>query len=356
MAQILRKQMSEHRFFPLAVPDLAVNPIWWLYVLCQEIADKTISSVVFTYESKGGRRQLGMDLLARAAILQNTIEIEYGVVGWSELNKYAIRELGKTGRVVSNYGTQAQEKVMLAIQKDGYFELKRVESNVQFHAGSGNWYILDMQDDMILYCNHKEVSRKKFHDHNGAIGVKRWLESFNFDPTDQHSWFDMQELYARLYDMFPKGKPDFSPMQNLILQLMNLENKEIAEATGGEFEAMTPGQPIYPEQMPLFWRSYHRIAGAWAFELMTKEDSGTEPMYIGGLTSFLAQLAYKWKNGWTEDIQPTLNLDNDTTRTIIHLFNDAMQHEKKDVASGKRKKHKAFVLAYMIHEYQKQNS
>jgi hypothetical protein len=348
--------MSEHRFFPLAMPDVAINPKWWLYILCQHIVEKGIGEVLRFYADKGGRRDLGLKLVERADKLQKALLAD-GIVGWDELDKYALREMNKVGRVVSNYGGNTQTSTILAVQKEGYFELKRIQSNIQFQASSGTWYILEFQDDLILLLNHKEIPgcRKPWHEHNGKEGVKRWLEGFGFDLEQQHKpeSIDIIKQYEDLRVMFPKGKPDFSVLQELIFMLINLDLKDLAERTGEEYVPKEYNEPYQLHHVPLYWRSYYRIAGAWAFELMTKEDGGTPEKYIGGITGFLEYLKEKWKNGWTEDIQPKLNLDNTTTRSIITLFKDAMNREKRDVASGGSKPHQALVLAYMIHQYQK---
>lgn len=348
--------MSEHRFYPLAIPDIAINPAWWLLMLCEEIQNNGIETIASDYQAEGGRRKLGVKLVNRSKERQAEVEVELNIVGYFELNKYAIKELSKIGKVVSCYAEQRQTKTMFVLQKQGHFELKQEQSNVQFCSHSKNWYILEFQNDLVLYLNHVEQSRKAYYGHDIAKGVKNWLEAFNY-PTDGHERIDVMKQYAELYDMFKRGTPNFQPLNRLIIMLCNHDIREEAELLGIPFEAISEGHQFYAGDesqagdVHLYWRAYYRIAHAWSFDLMTKESQGTEPMYIGGLNSFLDQLAYKWKNGWEEDISPKLNLNNETTTTIINLFNDAMKSQEKDVASGKPNHRAVCIIAYLIHQY-----
>lgn len=348
--------MSEYRFFPLALPDIAINPAWWLYLFCEEIQNKGIQAVEAAYKTDGGRRALGIRLVNISKERQAEIELEQNIVGYYELNRYAIRQLSKIGKVVSCYGDQKQSKIMFVLQKQGYFELKQEQSNIQFCAKSGNWYILEFQNDLVLYLNHVEQSRKAYYGHDITTAVKNWLEAFDY-PIDKHEYIDVMKQYAELYDMFKRGAPNFQCMQSLITLLCNHDIREEAELLGIPFKPIFDGHQFFAGteskagDVHLYWRAYYRIANAWAFDLMTKESSGTEPMYIGGLTSFLNQLAYKWKDAWTEDISPKLNLNNETTDTIITLFNDAMKSQKKDVASGRSNHRAVAIIAYLINEY-----
>lgn len=341
--------MSEHRFFPIAVPDLAVNPRWWLYLLCLEIVDKGIDMVSNAYKLKGGRRDLGMKLVERSKDLQQQLAGD-GIIGWYELDSYALRKLRETGEVRSNDKDAQQNSVMWCGFKDGLFKLMREQQSVHYRAKSGNWYVLEIQDKAVLYCNGKKSAEADYTGHDIARGVQSWFDSIGYAPQQELTWFDMIALYKQLHRLYPRGREDFQPLQLLITHLCNLDLKDMAEQTNTEYKPIQNGHQFAQDELPMFWRAYYRIADAWVWELATKEDAGVEPRYISGLNSFLDQLSRVWETGWKLDTEPKLNLSNETTTTVIHLFKDAMKSEKKDVASG-NKKRAAELVAYFIHRF-----